>query len=485
MEQEFLLQVKDLAVLSAGKPVLSNVSFTINKGECLAIAGPSGSGKTSLIKALAATHFSRGNIVYKTIDGSSPRIVVISQQHHFKNLSNTSTFYYQQRFNSFDSEDALIVNDVLQQLTADEDAIRDTLELLGIEYIRYTRLIQLSNGEHKRFQLAKAVLQNADWLLLDSPYTGLDITARKLLNTIIDKLIAKGINVLLVSSFTDMPNSVTHIALLENGELKEKVLRQTFDKSRHAVATKRRFSPVDMKRVKDFLPAYNYDQFSVAIKMIGTNVVYNNRKILDNIHWQVNSGECWNVAGHNGSGKSTLLSLITGDNPQAFANEIYLFDRKKGSGESIWDIKQKIGYVSPELHHYFEPGCSCFDVVASGLFDTIGLFKRLTEQQISVVKQWMSLLHINEFANRFFNQLSNGEQRLVLLARALVKNPPLLVLDEPCQGLDKEVSKWFIDLINDICVHMKKTLVYVSHYEEEIPPCVTYTLKLAEGKIAA
>ena len=152
-----------------------------------------------------------------------------------------------------------------------------------------------------------------------------------------------------------------------------------------------------------------------------------------------------------------MLSLVTGDNPQAFANEIYLFDRKKGSGESIWDIKQKIGYVSPELHHYFDSGFSCFEVVASGLFDTIGLF----------------------------SQLSNGEQRLVLLTRALIKNPPLLILDEPCQGLDREVSAWFITLINDICVRMNKTLIYVSHYDEEIPLCVTKTLKLEQGKVAA
>ena len=179
------------------------------------------------------------------------------------------------------------------------------------------------------------------------------------------------------------------------------------------------------------------------------------------------------------------MSLVTGDNPQAFANEIYLFDRKKGSGESIWDIKQKIGYVSPELHHYFDAGIACFDVVASGLFDTIGLFRQLSEKQKCIVRQWMVFMQIDQFDKKLFRQLSNGEQRLVLLTRALVKNPPMLILDEPCQGLDSEVSEWFISLINDICISMKKTLIYVSHYEEEIPSCVTRTLKLRQGKIAA
>ena len=480
-----LLQVKGLTVQLSGKTVLNDVSFEIKEGECLAVIGSSGSGKSTLIKVLSGNYFSKGSVKFQT-KNSHPSVISISQQHHFKNLSNTSSFYYQQRFNSIDSEDAVMVNDVLKNVCSDEDALAETFELLGIEHIRYTRLIQLSNGEHKRFQLAKAILQKADWLLLDSPYTGLDIKARKLLNGIIDKLVAKGIHVLMVTdAYTEMPSAITHVAVLENGKLKDKFCCKEFGIKRNFLVKKNTFPSFNIKAVKEITPAYDYNEFAVAIKMINTNIVYNNKKILDNINWKVNKGECWSVSGHNGSGKSTLLSLITGDNPQAFANEIFLFDRKKGSGESIWDIKQKIGFVSPELHHYFDAGCSCFEVVASGLFDTIGLFRQLSKKQTEIVKQWMLLLHINEFGGRLFKQLSNGEQRLILLGRALVKNPPLLILDEPCQGLDTRISERFIALINDICVAMKKTLVYVSHYQAEIPSCVTYNLKLEQGRIAA
>ena len=394
MKQAFLLEVKNLTVQLSGKAVLNNLSFKIDHGECLAIVGPSGSGKTTLIKTLSGKYFNTGNIKFQIKNDETPRIAVISQQHHFKNLSNTNTFYYQQRFNSCDTEDALMVNDVLESLSGDEKLIEETLQMLGIGYIRYTRLIQLSNGEHKRFQLAKAILQNVDWLLLDSPYTGLDVAARRLLNSIIDNLVAKGIHVLLVTSYTDLPSSITHVALLENGELKQKISRNEL---KRPAREKNNLRLLNSKPLESITPVYNHAEFSVAIKMVDTNIIYNGRKILDNINWKVNKGECWNVSGHNGSGKSTLLSLITGDNPQAFANEIYLFDRKKGSGESIWDIKQKIGYVSPELHHYFDPACSCFEVVASGLFDTIGLFKKLNETQKSIVKEWMSLLHLEQF----------------------------------------------------------------------------------------
>lgn len=485
MEQASLLQVNDLTVSVSGKCVFKNISFTVNKGECLAIVGPSGSGKSTLIKRLAAHYMDSGNIRFHNVNGYAPQITIIAQQHHFKNLSNTATFYYQQRFNSGDAEDSLTVNDVLLSSGANKKSITEIVELLGIEHVQNSPMIQLSNGEHKRFQLAKAVLKNADWFLLDSPYTGLDITARKLLNKIIDKLVAKGMNILLVSSLAEMPSCITHVALLKNGELQAKISREDFESRGKNIKPSNAIVSSSLKKMESIAPAYSYDDFSLAIKMVNTNVSYNNKKILDDINWEVNKGECWSISGHNGSGKSTLLSLVTGDNPQAFANEIYLFDRKKGSGESIWDIKKKIGYVSPELHHYFEPGVSCFDVVASGLFDTIGLFKRISEKQQILVEEWMSLMNVTHFAKRLFSQLSNGEQRLVLLTRALIKNPPLLILDEPCQGLDFEVSKWFISLINDICVRMNKTLIYVSHYEEEIPSCVTNKLKLAHGKIAA
>ncbi|MES2328086.1 MAG: ATP-binding cassette domain-containing protein [Bacteroidota bacterium] len=477
-----LLEVKGLTVQLSGKTVLKDVSFLVNSGENLAVIGASGSGKTTLIKTLTGNYFNKGIIRF---DGK-PKIVTITQQHQFKNLSNLSSFYYQQRFNSADSEDAVSVNDALLKTGADETFIKETLLLTGISHVQHTRLIQLSNGEHKRFQLAKAVLQNSEWLLLDSPYTGLDVAARKMLNGILDHLAAKGVNFLLVTSASDIPSSVTQVALLKEGELTAVMPRDEFEARKNSLAVVP--DPVQISYTKLFdsiKPAYNYPDFAVAIKMVDTNVSYSEKKILNNINWEVKKGECWNVSGHNGSGKSTLLSLVNGDNPQAFANEIYLFDRKKGSGESIWDIKQKIGYVSPELHHYFESTASCYEVVASGLFDTIGLFKQLSKEQKQIIDQWISILRIDAFAKKLFKQLSNGEQRLVLLARALVKNPPLLILDEPCQGLDKEMTAHFIALINEICVKMKKTLVYVSHYEEEIPSCVTNTLKLEQGKIAA
>ena len=208
---------------------------------------------------------------------------------------------------------------------------------------------------------------------------------------------------------------------------------------------------------------------------------YGSKFILNNINWEVKRGEKWLVKGPNGAGKSTLLSLITGDHPQAYASEIYLFDKKRGTGESIWDIKKKIGYISPELHWHFATNITCAQAIGSGFFDTIGLYKKLNQQQHNILQQWMDFLHLSHVANKPLNSVSNGHQRLILLSRALVKNPPLLVLDEPCQGLDGRQKQEFVTLVDDLCKKFSKTLIYVSHYDDEIPQCINSCLNLDPG----
>ena len=464
------LEVEAVSVSLGGRSILSSVSFSLQAGESLAVIGASGSGKTSLLKALANQIFFRGKVNFHP---EKPKIYMISRQHRFNNLSNQSNFYYQQRFNSFDADDSRTVAEELRVRGQGEARIAEVLNKVGISYRADTRLIQLSNGEHKRFQIAEAILEEPDWILLDNPYIGLDVDARQMLNQLLNTLMLKGMQLILVTGAGELPSGIHKTYFLDGGLLVEKQERKGGGSREEGVV----FDVQKIPTVYDFAP------FDNAVRMQDVTIQYGDRIILDHINWTVKAGECWAVLGHNGSGKSTLLSLINADNPQAFSQKIWLFDKRKGSGESIWDIKRNIGYISPELHHYFESGAVAKDIVASGLFDTMGLFRVLHPDQEWLALQWMEALRIRPLADLSFMRLSDSEQRRVLLARALVKNPPMLILDEPCQGMDDEETAAFTAIINEVCQRTGKTLIYVSHYEKDIPPCVTHRLYLREGRV--
>ena len=472
MELANTISVSGLSVNLQQQILLHDISFVLQPGQHLAITGASGSGKTILAKALAGKLFHQGSISFNI---EKPRVVFVEQHYHFKNLSNTSDFYYQQRYNSFDSSDTLTVIDELKQVTSDEAAIDSLLNQLQLQHRKESPLLQLSSGEHKRFQLIKGFLQQADILIIDSPFIGLDVKSREELHKLINKKAAEGTVIIVIADAHQIRACITNVSFLENGKMEVFEEKEIF-LSKH-------IGHLQKSAVHPEVPVATFaDDFEVAIKMENVRVAYQQKTIIENISWQVNRGDKWLLRGANGAGKSTLLSLVTGDHPQAYANKIILFDRKRGSGESIWDIKKKIGYVSPELHWYFDTNITCYNAVASGFFDTIGLYKKLDDRQHTIVKQWLDFLRISSHVQqRPLAVISTSQQRLTLLARALVKNPPLLILDEPCQGLDEEQVQQFVNLTDVLCTELNKTLVYVSHYDQEIPLCITNVLELQKG----
>lgn len=498
-----VLRADEMSVKLYGEIILDRISFVIHQGEQWAITGPSGSGKTTLLKALIGRQFFTGGLTFHETDPAvGKRMVLVEQQHHFKNLSNTSNFYYQQRFNSHDADDAITVEEYLQIPApidiGSNNLLKELVELFDIKKLFGERLIQLSNGENKRLQIVKALMLSGfgrgepfvspsfgggrgevAFLLLDNPFIGLDTKSRQDLERVLNEVGAAGVHIIMVTSPSHMPFFVTHVLSLsgEGSYVTRPIIPEQWNEAHQKPATAFSF---DHELLKQLTTTDNEIDFEFAVKMKNVNIQYD-RKILDSISWEVRNGDRWSLSGPNGSGKSTLLSLVNADNPQAYANDIYLFDRKRGTGESIWDIKKKTGFVSPELHLYFEKGITCFDVVASGLFDTIGLFRQINEQQSVLVTKWMRVLKIEKLQQKFLHQLSNSEQRLVLLARALVKNPPLLILDEPCQGLDDDQIALFKEIINKICLTGNKTLIYVSHYPHEVPECVTKFISLENG----
>lgn len=466
------LTVNHLSITRSGKKILENISFGMNKGEVLAITGPAGCGKTSLGLALAQQLYYQGTIQWDLPAGS--QIAWVEQQHHFKTLQSTTDLYYQQRFNSYDTEETQTVAASLgERLVAANELINE----MGIRYLLDEKLIQLSNGENKKLQLLNALLLRPEVLIMDQPFTGLDTATRKWLNEQVIRLKEKGVQVILICSADEIPESADRVLELKDGKVSVISDRISYQNQSIQIVA------VPAVSVNEPIPQHpGGSVFDSIIDMEEVTVKYGDKLILDRISWRVLPGECWLLTGPNGAGKSTLLSLVTGDNPQAYANKIHLFGKRRGTGESIWDIKKKTGFLSPELHVYFNSTSTGFETVASGLFDTIGLFRTVNNEDTEWVMQWMDVCGVSHLKDKRLQDMSTGEQRLVLLARALVKDPPLLVLDEPCQGLDPDRKRHLLDLINRICTVTGKTLVFVSHYEKEVPGCIGRYIRIERGR---
>ncbi|WP_290303980.1 ATP-binding cassette domain-containing protein [Mucilaginibacter flavus] len=492
--------INNATVRFLNNTLFKNLTFKINQNEHWALIGPSGSGKSALLQTIAGRfNITGGEINYhfdeqllstlphtNGVSAKTKLIALVEPRHHFKNLSNTSDFYYQQRYNSSDSEDALTVDNYLAsvntgQITAARWTTENVLTLLNLHQLRDKQLIKLSNGETKRLMLAAALLKNPVLLLLDNPLTGLDIKTRQEFNGIINQIIASGISLIIATSAHEIPDAITHVAVLKEGTIVHETPRAKFNAELFSAGTEDYLDAAELSALLNINT--NTTNYHHIVKMDKVHIQYGSKVVLDDLNWEVNPGERWALLGPNGAGKSTLLSLINGDNPQAYANNIILFDKKRGTGESIWDIKKKIGFVSPELHQYFPTDNSCLQVIESGYYDTLGLFRPSSKERASIALRWMKTLEIDQYARILLKNVPASTQRLCLLARALIKNPALLIFDEPCQGMDDHQQLHFKNLVDTLCRISNVTLIYVTHYQHEIPNSVDKVLQLQNGRV--
>lgn len=485
--QNPIVKLVDLAYNLNYKTILKDLNIEIGKGETVTITGPSGSGKTILLSILGQKlKPTSGQILFA--EGITSKLV--SQQDDFLSASGLRVSYYSQRYEK-PNED--LVPDVHEYLLrkvpgTGQEAINTVLEELEIEYLFERKILSLSNGERKRVQLAEALVQKPDLLLFDQPFVGLDVHARETLFRILKKQKQTGITLVLVSEPGLIPPFADQQIELKFEDKKQHHFNSGFDALKNEELNP--FSDLSIKQQQ----AYNS-----IVKMRNVKVMYGGEAVLSEINWEIKPGEKWLLQGHNGAGKTTLLSLISADNPQGYSNDLVLFDRKRGSGESIWDIKAKIGFVSPELHLYFirrrglynaaastevsSSSMKCLDVVLSGFKDEVGFTTTSSHMAIEKARKWLHLLDMEHLSNAPFLHVSLGEQRIILLARALVKSPDLLILDEPCQGLDSSQIERFTTVLNEVCRRNHTTLIYVTHRKEEVPSCITHFLELKKGRV--
>ena len=499
-----ILSLKNASFRLGEAIVFPGTSWTFLRSQQWALVGANGSGKTLLADALRGRiPLVGGSLRYgfRAPDNCPPEQCVVQLSFEDRKADVNDTVV-QSRWNSIEEASSLSVLDYLSydrvlevnpfEVTDRHDRLRPSfnrrrgraISLLGLQPFLERSVLSLSSGESQRLQLARALCHPARLLVLDDPYLSLDGTARGQFEGILRRLRSHLPMLFITTRQEDVPSWVSHALLVENCQLIEAGPRAQV--LRKAATITLKLSPTPMpkqgkRRVDTRCSARrpgSRESRAELIKLENVTICYGEKTILSNFSWTVRAGEKWALLGPNGSGKTTLLSLITGDNPQLYANRVFVFGRERGTGESIWEVKRRIGWVSPELHFYFTGEVTCLEVVESGLADVVGPPRQVSSRRRTIAREWLSRLGLLPFADSPYPALSAGLQRMALLARALVKQPPLLILDEPCQGLDGPHREIFLQALDDFLRSNLVTVICVAHRPDELPRALTRVLRL-------
>ncbi|MBS9932663.1 molybdate ABC transporter ATP-binding protein ModF [Vibrio alginolyticus] len=356
---------------------------------------------------------------------------------------------------------------ILEQ-SQDTNLTEQLVNDLDLSHLRDNGFRVLSTGETRRVMLARALATQPDLVLLDNPFTGLDIAHRAALARYLHSL-SQNVQLLITfSRESDMPEWINSIALFSAGKLDSTMDKSSWDN--HPIIGQ--IKSQSKQQSEEMMSLIRQHQHSTPFnnpifELKNGTVEYTDKKIFTDLNWRIDKGQHWQIKGPNGCGKSTLLGLIFGDHPQCYSNDIDIFGKKRGTGETIWEIKQHIGMVSSALHLQYRVNCSALEVILSGFYDSIGLYNQPTRKEMDIANEWLDILHMSQYKKTSFKQLEYGQQRLLLIARAIVKQPTLLILDEPYQGLDFLGRRLVKNTLELIARENLSQLLYVSHYQED------------------
>nr|WP_320010753.1 ATP-binding cassette domain-containing protein [uncultured Desulfobulbus sp.] len=434
--------------------------FSAAGGELWCILGGNDSGLAALIDLLSGELDYTGELVLPRSLG----LLSFKQQQ--------SIFEAELKKDDTDFLDRLDPGTPARDFLVDTERYQQQIELFQLHKVLELGYRQLSSGQARKLCILQQITAGAKFLLLENPYEGLDIESCRELDTILASLCRQELGILvLLNNSADIPQGTTHLGLLAQGRL---VLQGREEEMGTEIrATFARQPPLFQVLIDDLR-----EGIKGKTRATGNNLItltngfahYDGREVFSGLNLVIDRDDHTLITGPNGCGKSTLLQMITGDHPLCYVNQLSLFGKKRGSGESIWELKQQMGIVSADLHRNHRVAGSALAIVLSGLFDTIGLYDRPGEIEQQRGKRWLQRLGLSEVAAKPFRQLSYGKQRLILLARALIKGPELLILDEPTQGLDESNRLALLDFLEKIAAENLATIVYVSHRQDEFRP---------------
>ena len=507
-QDEEFLAFRNVSIRLDETVVFKNTNWTWRAGEQWAILGPDGSGKLLFVEAiLGRVPIFQGEVLGTFSEtgeehSTTTPVALVSPQAQRELAAKESSFYQLRWHTGLQHGPRTVAEFLSQDSVEDHNPFeidpargrrgeflrkrRQFLNWLGIQNLLPRRLVHLSNGEMRKTLLAHALLKSPKLLVLEDAWAGLDAATRRKLDRVVSRLMRDNWPILIVTPRPEeIPAETTYVLLVAEHRvvaqgLKRKMLalwRERFGSGQSQVARfvgKSQGQSVRRKKTRSHTPLIELKHVTVKGK---------GRTILHDINWTLREGECWALLGPNGAGKTTLLNLIQGDHPQAFSSDIRLFGHRTDSTQTLWRARQQIGWMSPELHQHYPGNWETIDVVCSGFFNSIGLHQACSRRQRATARQSLLSLGLAKYARTPFGERSFGQQRLVLLARAVVKRPRLLILDEPCQGLDVIQRHTLLNAVDRVVEQTGASLIFVTHHKNEIPHCITHRLRLALGVV--
>lgn len=476
MDTAPLLSLAGISLVYRALPALRDIDWRFERGQQWACIGPNGAGKTSLARILShqATHFS-GELVRS--DALQERGVAYVCFEQARALVERDRKLDDSEFRADASDPGTRVQDLILGGREPDADFQRWVERLRMGHILQRGLRYVSTGEMRKTLLLSAILAGPGLLILDNPLDGLDRAAQAELARIIDELLDSGLPLLLLGrSLDDIPSGVSHLLVLAEGRILASGSRKVVAASAAVQALMNPSLPALGTLPPVAERPYTLPAAGPLLELHGVGVRYGDTQVLEGLDWIFERGQHCCIAGPNGCGKTTLLSLITGDNHKAYGQDITLFGVRRGSGESVWDIKQKYGLLDTQLHLNFKQRMGVLEVVISGFFDSVGLYDDWGDHQRHLALDWLRALGMGDFARERFDALSFGLQRMVLLARAMVKSPAVLILDEPTLGLDSHHRALMLRAIDHIAEHSDTQVIFVSHSAGDTPRCINQFL---------